>query len=161
MIINTETILQNIFLASIVLMALSFPKIIIIFAWSCYRNYFLKNALKLSKKKLVKKSINNLFPKNYIESQMSEENLLKHISKEVTNTILQLKMPIIEAISSIFLMIICIIYLEFDSTAILIVYSLFVLFIVAIILGAIYVYTYFLWAKPIMEKIQEKNQKKE
>ena len=159
MIITSETILQNIFLASIVLMALSFPKIIIIFAWSGYRNYFFKNALKISQKKLVKKSFNRLFPKNYVESQMSDENLLKYISKEVTNTTSQLKMPIIEAASSIFLMIICIIYLEFDSTAILMVYSLFVLFIFAIILGAIYVYTFFLWAKPMMDKIQKKIKK--
>lgn len=152
MIISTDTLLQNIFLASIVLMALSLPKIFIIFCWSSYRLYIFRKLPTIPKKTFVGKSIRRIIPEWIIELHADEEQLMGMTSEEVLRTVTDLKIPMIEALSSILLMSFCTFFLNFDSSAIWFVRILIILLIIAFIMGGYYILKYYSKAKPFLEK---------
>ena len=160
MLITTETLLQNIFLASIILMALSLPKIFILFFWSHYRLWVFEKIHKISKKSVIGKSLRRILPESFLNTFSNEDQLMGAISQEVLSTVADLKIPMIEAISSVLLMIICIVFLNFDSPSIVIIALMIALLFISIIIGAFYIKKYYVRAKPFIEKHMKIDDKK-
>ena len=155
--ITTEIIFQNIFLASIVLMVFSLPKMIILIIWSRFKIYvYEKGAVELSQKKVLGKPMRSMLPKFIINGLKDKKIQMEYITKSVASVSEGLKIPTIEAATSVFLMFISLLFLDFDSMSKLIIYALVIFLILAILVTLYFTKKYLDRVKPFFEEYPPK-----
>lgn len=150
--ITSDFVWQNVFLAAIVLMVFSLPKIYILFFWSMYRLKLYESLMKMSKNKIIGPPLKKMLPEWIIDKSEDDDFLMDVRSQEILGTTADLKIPLIEATSSLIVIGLCSFFLKFDGASSLLILIAFLLLLGSIVIGIYYILRYYRSAKPYLER---------